>query len=38
MWWHYPLANVRDKAFGADPPADLSDPLMAGAHNSARVR
>lgn len=29
MWWHYPLANVRDKAFG-DIWADLSDPLMAG--------
>ena len=29
MWWHYPLASVRERRF-ADIWADLSDPLMAG--------
>ena len=29
MWWHYPLANVRERRF-ADIWADVSDPLMAG--------
>jgi heme d1 biosynthesis radical SAM protein NirJ len=29
MWWHYPLGNVRQRAF-ADIWADTSDPVMAG--------
>ena len=29
MWWHHPLGNVKDRAFG-EIWADTADPLMAG--------